>query len=109
MHSDAKRLTDFSQSRKILFIEIKQLRYVLIGRARVTEVMLPDGGGGDTDRRPGRGSARGVAAGTHHCRMAEPRSAPLAGPLLSQTGDALQCVAVKTSPLACWQTHKGGR
>lgn len=31
------------------------------------------------------------------------------GPLLSQTGDALQCVAVKTSPLACWQTHKGGR
>lgn len=96
------------------------LRYELMGRARVAEVMLPDGGGGgggggggrgggDTDRRPGRGSARGVAAGTHHCRMAEPRSAPLAGPLLSQTGEALQCVAVKTSPLACWQTHKGGQ
>lgn len=55
--------------------------------------MLPDGGG-DTDRRPGSGSARGVAAGTHHCRMAERRSAGPAGPLLSQTGDALQCAAV---------------
>lgn len=30
---------------------------------------LPDGGG-DTDSRPGIGSARGVAVGTHHCRMA---------------------------------------
>lgn len=32
--------------------------------------ILPDGGG-DTDSRPGSGSVRGVATGTHHCRMAQ--------------------------------------
>lgn len=60
-----------SHCAKLKHSELSQLK-----RVRVTEVILPDGGG-DTDRRPGSGSVRGVAAGTHHCRMAQRSSARL--------------------------------
>lgn len=73
-------------------------------KVKVCPVPLPDGGG-DTDRHPGSGSVRGVAAGTHHCRMAQRSSARLGWTSKQRQETCCSELRFKLLLSACWQTY----